>query len=219
MKFQILLLIQAIFALFDQTDYQIFEIQQELVKIDPKFNFYTALECTFDCSEKDINRQYRKKSLEYHPDKTNDPKKQQLYKLLTSISTILRNDRKRYDDHLKRGFPVWKGNEYVYQQFEPSFLFSFVFILFFSSIAQVIVAYFKYNQQKQQALLELEQWNLKTKQQKKKELIRMGLDVNDFDPVTYFHVPKPELKEVVLIQFPLKVYSWVSNYFTKNKSI
>ncbi|KAJ3220681.1 DnaJ sub C member 1 [Clydaea vesicula] len=95
---------------FEQVDYEIFDLQDELVKqLGPLANFYSALNISQDAKQTDVNRGYRKKSQELHPDKNPDAEANKLYKLLTSISAILKDKDSRavYDKHLYQGFPVW----------------------------------------------------------------------------------------------------------------
>ncbi len=77
------------------------------------------------------------------PDKNSEVGAADFAKLLTSISTILKDDEKRgkYDGHLKRGFPVWKGTGYYYKKFRPGVGTVLFFILFFVSVVQYFSAW------------------------------------------------------------------------------
>jgi hypothetical protein len=63
--------------------------------------------------------------------------------LLTSISDILKTPEKRgkYDGHLKRGFPVWKGSGYYYRKFKPGVGFVVFVIVVFISVVQYLSAW------------------------------------------------------------------------------
>ncbi|KAJ2996382.1 hypothetical protein HDV02_006593 [Globomyces sp. JEL0801] len=118
----------------------------DLRQFFPKADFYSILEVDKDASKGVINKAYRKVSLNYHPDKTSEPNAPKIYKTLTSIAAILKNQKSRalYDKHLRRGFPTWRGSGYHYNRFEPSIPFIFVLILVFVSVAQYITAWILY---------------------------------------------------------------------------
>ncbi|KAH6571175.1 hypothetical protein BASA60_007296 [Batrachochytrium salamandrivorans] len=137
---------------WDTEDHEIFDLQDALVSIDPKADFYSVLEVPRTAEQAEINKAYRKKSRTFHPDKTTDTKLHRLHTLLTSISTILKDDDKRlrYDGHLSRGFPTWRGTDYYYSRYKPGLVEVVVFILFFISVAQYIIAWIFYHRQKQE---------------------------------------------------------------------
>ncbi|KAL2915401.1 hypothetical protein HK105_205017 [Polyrhizophydium stewartii] len=146
---------------WETEDQQIFDLQETLRSIEPAGDFYSVLEVPRSASVADINRAYRKKSMLYHPDKTSDPKLRKLHTLLTSMSSILKDDemRKRYDGHLARGFPTWRGSGYYYDKYKPGLFTVVFFILFFVSVAQYIVGWIFYYREKQRIAEHVEALN------------------------------------------------------------
>ncbi|KAJ8330992.1 hypothetical protein QVD99_001202 [Batrachochytrium dendrobatidis] len=137
---------------WETEDHEIFDLQDALVGIEPKGDFYSILEIPRSAELAEINRAYRKKSLAFHPDKTKDPKLRKLHTILTSISTILKDSdlRIRYDEHLARGFPTWRGTGYYYSRYKPGIFVAIFAILFFISVAQYIIAWIFYYREKKE---------------------------------------------------------------------
>ena len=226
MKLLPLLLILKKTLAFEDDDYQIFKITDTLREvIGPKSNFYSALEVNPDADEREITKKYRKLSLAHHPDKTTSEESAKIYKALTSIVAILKNPklRTKYDKHLKKGFPRWRGTDYYYDFFEPGIGFITVFILCAISVAQYIIMWIFYYREKQQVLeknLEIENM---TMQQVKRELARIAKEGGDVP-----NYSKQELKDkkpadlLGLLSDPQKpsildltVFSMVRNIFKK----
>jgi DnaJ family protein C protein 1 len=74
-------------------------------------NFYSLLEIEQNATIGQVKKAYRKQSMVLHPDKNPGDKNEVLYKLLTSVQAVLKDHdmRERYDQFLKKGFPVWRG--------------------------------------------------------------------------------------------------------------
>jgi hypothetical protein len=124
---------------WDDTDYEIFDLNDSLQKLLGKDKtFYDFLELDSTADSKSIASAYRKTSLKYHPDKNTQDKDLEIYsKLLTSIAAILKDEegRRKYDLHLSKGFPIWRGSGYYYKKYRPG-LWSvlFIVILFISNV-------------------------------------------------------------------------------------
>lgn len=162
---------------FDEDDYQIFKITDTLREVvGPVANFYSALDVNPDAEDREITKKYRKKSLEHHPDKTSSEESAKIYKALTSIVSILKNPklRAKYDRHLKKGFPKWRGTDYYYDFFEPGIGFILVFVMGAISVAQYIVLWIFYYRQKQWISERNEETKSMTLQQVKRELARIA---------------------------------------------
>ena len=105
---------------FDDLDHQIFDLVD---KLGSEFNFYSVLDLETTATPAEIQKAYRKKALALHPDKNDTAEAAKLYKVLTQISVILKdeNSKNRYDSHLKKGFPSWRGSGYYYSKYKPGF--------------------------------------------------------------------------------------------------
>ncbi|KAI8910874.1 hypothetical protein EDD86DRAFT_246233 [Gorgonomyces haynaldii] len=67
-------------------------------------NYYKVLELPLDATEKEIRKQYRQKSLLYHPDRfPNDPQKIEMFHLITlAVDTLTDPQRRKvHDDRVK----------------------------------------------------------------------------------------------------------------------
>lgn len=140
-------------------------------------NFYSVLGVNPSASSAEINKSYRKLSLELHPDKNPDTEPQRLYTLLTSISTILKDEGKRtvYDGHLKRGFPLWKGTGYYYDRYKPGLVTVVVFIFVVVTLAQYFSIWAMYAVQKWRNNQDHSQMNNLNYTQLKKQLRKRNL--------------------------------------------
>ena len=102
-------------SVWDDIDYEIFDLNDALVKLKgPGVTFYDALEVDPNADLKTISSSYRKTSLKYHPDKNPGEDSEKMSKIITSIGKILKDSqsKSKYDDHLNKGFPVWRGSGY-----------------------------------------------------------------------------------------------------------
>jgi curved DNA-binding protein CbpA len=210
---------------FDPEDHEIFDIQDSLKSLyGDKANFYSVLGLAKDATEKAITKAYRKKSLEYHPDKNPSEEAQQFYKILTSVQATLKDPalRERYNGHLERGFPVWRGSGYYYSHFEPGLIFTFVFILATISVAQYIIQWVYYYQAKQR--LEEEKPQPLTYSQRKKQLKQEGVKLKrkefnklsqEDEPQTY-DLQTPRVLDLLLFQFPFLIVGFVRRVLSKS---
>jgi hypothetical protein len=123
---------------WDDTDYEIFDLNDSLQKLLGKGKtFYDFLELDSTADTKTIASAYRKISLKYHPDKNTQEDLEIYSKLLTSVATILKDEegRRKYDLHLTKGFPIWRGSGYYYKKYRPGlWTVLFIVILFISNV-------------------------------------------------------------------------------------
>jgi curved DNA-binding protein CbpA len=224
MRFWSLFFWLSIVIAFDPEDHEIFDIQESLKTLyGPKANFYSVLGLAKDATDKAITKAYRKKSLEYHPDKNPSEEAQKFYKILTSVQATLKDPelRERYNGHLQRGFPVWRGDGYYYSQFEPGLIFTFLFILATISVAQYIIQWVFYYQAKQR--LEEEKPQPMTFSQKKKQLKEEGVKLKrkDFNKLSQeeerpsYELPTPKVLDLFLFQFPFLIVGFLGRLFSK----
>jgi curved DNA-binding protein CbpA len=206
---------------FDELDHQIFDVVDSLAVVSD-LNFYSILDVDQTASTAQIQKAYRKKALALHPDKNDTAEAAQLYKVLTQISVVLKDDnmRNRYDAHLKKGFPSWRGSGYYYSKYKPGFLIALLFTLFFISVAQYILAWISYHDRYKAYKDSIERMDQLSYTQVKKILKRknVSLSKQEFKEqgsslVNELTLPsKPKVSDVVLLSLPRwalnKIRAW-----------
>ncbi|GAA5824214.1 hypothetical protein JCM10212_002911 [Sporobolomyces blumeae] len=126
-------------------DHELFDIVSALEGAEGKgTNFYSFLNVTKSASEKEINKAYRKRSLELHPDKNpNDKKIEDRFARLGLITNILRDaeKRQRYDFFYENGVPKWRGTGYYYSRYRPGLGSVVAGLAIFSLFVQYLFLY------------------------------------------------------------------------------
>lgn len=224
MKWILLLCLTSLCYCWDEQDYSLFDLQDELRQLHPTADFYSILGIDRTAEATEVTKAYRKVALQHHPDKTTDKQSHKLYTILTSITQVLKDDeqRLRYDGHLVRGFPRWRGTGYYYRRYQPGLFAALVIILFFISLAQYIIHWIDYYRRKEQVQESIDRINAMTFAQvrkliqkssieplKKKELknaspFQVLMDAGELDPLEYSN-PVPSLLNLVIIQLPLSI--------------
>ncbi|CCH42121.1 Chaperone protein [Wickerhamomyces ciferrii] len=146
-------------------DQEIFKIHHELQKDYPGTNFYEFFQLKQGPKSnwKEINRQFKKLSVKFHPDKVKGGSKTKKlalknYERLSVIANILKGSGKeRYDFFLKQGFPKYKNNQFLYERFKPGMIFTGVFLYLIIGIGHYVILKISTNQQKQRVETLLEQ--------------------------------------------------------------
>lgn len=76
-------------------------------------NFYDVLGVDKDASEQEIKKAYRKLSLQYHPDRNNDPEAESMFKEINAAHETLSDPAKRQQYDMEQqgggGFPFFAG--------------------------------------------------------------------------------------------------------------
>jgi curved DNA-binding protein CbpA len=140
-------LFAAFVAAWSKEDHEIFRLRDEVAKAEGNnVTFYNLLGVKPSASQDELNKAYRKKSAQLHPDKARqkfiveykknnkktgkNPSEKEVaahlkkvtasYQRLSVIAKMLRGpDRERYDHFLRNGFPAWRGSGWYYQRFRP----------------------------------------------------------------------------------------------------
>jgi len=135
-------LVTVVFA-WTKEDHEIFDIVSGLEVAEGKgTTFYSWLDVSPTATLTEINKAYRKKSMQLHPDKNPGVKGiQERFARLGVIANILRNTegRKRYDFFYKNGVPRWRGTGYYYSRFRPGLVTVLTFLVVLTSGLQYLV--------------------------------------------------------------------------------
>ncbi|KAG8798596.1 hypothetical protein FRB91_011980 [Serendipita sp. 411] len=129
-------------AAWSKEDYEIFDLVTAVENSEGKdTTFYSWLGVPEKASSIEIQKAYRKKSLELHPDKNYGvPGANERYARLGVVAQILRSEgRERYDFWMKRGVPKWRGTGYYYSRFRPGLGTVLVFLTLLTSSLQHLV--------------------------------------------------------------------------------
>ncbi|TFK55945.1 DnaJ-domain-containing protein [Heliocybe sulcata] len=137
-----LLALLSVALAWTKEDHEIFDLTAQIEAAEGKdTNFYSWLEVPSTASIAEINKAYRKKSLQLHPDKNPGVKGiQERFARLGVVAAILRSSegRERYDFFYKNGFPRWKGTGYYYARFRPGLITVLGFLIVLTSGLQYV---------------------------------------------------------------------------------
>jgi DnaJ homolog subfamily C member 1 len=214
MNFAILFCVLTKILAWSPLDITIFDLQQSLRShFGSSSNFYTTLQVDRQASDKEIIKAYRKVSLLYHPDKNPDENAKEIYKLLTSIQSLLKDSKSRkvYDKHLLKGFPTFRAGGYFYEKWEPGLVSSLLFVMGVVSIAQYVTNWIFYYQARSKARVEqgeVKEVPFKTKAQRKKEEKKGIVEVQDQEQVQE-ELKVPSVLDVVIFKIPMVVVDWI----------
>ncbi|KAH7921821.1 DnaJ-domain-containing protein [Leucogyrophana mollusca] len=129
-------------------DHEIFDLVSALEGAEGKgTTFYSWLDIPSSATLAQINKAYRKKSIQLHPDKNPGVKGiHDRFARLGVITAILRSTegRKRYDFFYKNGVPKWRGTGYYYARFRPGLGTVLVFLTILTSSLQYLVQRLNY---------------------------------------------------------------------------
>lgn len=220
-------------------DQEIFKVNYELQQDYPGTNFYEFLKLPNGVKSnlKEINKQFRKLSVKYHPDKVKGGKAkkkaaQRNYERLSVIANILKSSTKdRYDFFLKNGFPKYKNNRFLYDRFRPGLIFVFGFLFVVIGVGHYVSLKISASQNRKrvQALIDqiksfadrqstngvlTEQRKIKLEGFEQPFLVRIdGVfiineeDENSLTRVTTDDIKEPKLKNSLLVTFPVWIWN------------
>ncbi|KIO12720.1 hypothetical protein M404DRAFT_690502 [Pisolithus tinctorius Marx 270] len=130
-------------------DYEIFDLVSDLEASEGKgTTFYSWLEVSPTAPLAQINKAYRKKSIELHPDKNPGVRGvHERFARLGVIVNILRSPegRARYDFFCKNGVPKWRGTGYYYTRFRPGLGTVLIFLTLLTTGLQYLVQMVNYS--------------------------------------------------------------------------
>ncbi|KAI6047397.1 DnaJ domain-containing protein [Pisolithus marmoratus] len=132
-----------------EEDYEIFDLVSDLEASEGKgTTFYSWLEVPPAAPLAQINKAYRKKSIELHPDKNPGVRGvHERFARLGVIVNILRSpeSRARYDFFYKNGVPKWRGTGYYYTRFRPGLGTVLIFLTLLTTGLQYLVQMVNYS--------------------------------------------------------------------------
>ncbi|WVW79266.1 hypothetical protein I302_101233 [Kwoniella bestiolae CBS 10118] len=143
----VLALVASVFA-WTKEDYEIFDLVSALEAAEGKgIDFYKHVGVDSSATTAEINKAYRKKSLELHPDKNPGVKNiQERFARLGIIAQILRSPegRERYNFFYKNGVPKWRGTGYYYSRYRPTLSHTLIFLVLLTSAFHYLVLNLNY---------------------------------------------------------------------------
>ncbi|KAH7887670.1 DnaJ-domain-containing protein [Phlebopus sp. FC_14] len=141
-------LLATVVLAWTKEDHEIFDLVGALEAAEGKgTTFYSWLDVAPSASLAEINKAYRKKSMQLHPDKNPGVKGiQERFSRLGVIANILRSPerRERYDFFYKNGVPKWRGTGYYYTRFRPGLGTVLVFLTILTTGLQYVVQTINY---------------------------------------------------------------------------
>ncbi|KAJ8587437.1 DnaJ-domain-containing protein [Rhizopogon salebrosus TDB-379] len=133
---------------WSKEDYEIFDLVTALEAAEGKgTDFYSWLDVPSTATPAQINKAYRKKSLQLHPDKNPGVKGiHERFARLGVVASILKSPegRKRYDFFYSNGVPKWRGTGYYYSRFRPGLGTVLIFLTILTSGLQYLVQSMNY---------------------------------------------------------------------------
>jgi len=133
---------------WSKEDYEIFDLVTALEAAEGKgTDFYSWLDVPSTATPAQINKAYRKKSLQLHPDKNPGVKGiHERFARLGVVASILKSPegRKRYDFFYSNGVPKWRGTGYYYSRFRPGLGTVLTFLTVLTSGLQYLVQSINY---------------------------------------------------------------------------
>lgn len=98
---------------FETWELDLFDVVEEV-----NGNFYQIFELEPDCTSGELKKKYRKLSLQWHPDRNQEPEAEQMFRNTVSIYDVLKDPklRKRYDEVLETGLPNWRSGSYYFRR-------------------------------------------------------------------------------------------------------
>ncbi len=219
-------------------DQEILKVNHELQQDYPGSSFYEfmKLDKGSKSSLKEINKQFRKLSVKFHPDKVKGKQNKKLaqrnFERLSLIANILKSSTKdRYDFFLTNGFPKYKNNRFLYDRFRPGLIFVVVFLFLLIGVAHFIILKISASQDRRRVLNLIDQiksfanrqssGGVLTEQRKvkidgidKSFLVRIdGVflideeDENNLQRVSADDIKEPRLKDSILIRLPVFIWN------------
>ncbi|KAJ3272723.1 hypothetical protein HK104_004417 [Borealophlyctis nickersoniae] len=165
---------------WEQEDYDIFDLNDALTsQAGEQHNFYSIFNVDPKATPAQISKAYRKTSVQLHPDKNpDDPNAEKLYSTLTAIATLLKDPvaRERYDGHLARGIPRWRGAGYFYNRYSPGVPMVLFLVIVAISFVQYVTAWINYFGVRARVDEAKASVNNLTYNQVKKQLKKMGVE-------------------------------------------
>lgn len=144
-----ILLTGIIAANWSPEDYEIFNLKDRIendLGVGTTFYSWLGLSRGTKSTLEEINKAYRKKSRQIHPDKFHSAKAkfkkqaEERFQRLSLVGNILRDQslKRRYDYFLDKGFPKWRGTGYYYTRFRPGMIMTMIFLYILVGIFHIV---------------------------------------------------------------------------------
>ncbi|XP_014671352.1 PREDICTED: uncharacterized protein F54F2.9-like [Priapulus caudatus] len=174
------------------TEYiQLLDLVEEI-----KDNFYDVLGVDQTISIPELKRAYRKLTLIWHPDKNKDENAEEMFRKITSVHEILKNEktRQQYDDILKNGLPNWRQPVYYYRKARKLGLLEIAILLVaIITVGQYIVAWAAYWERK----FELQEALMTRRQRTNKK--KMHAEIDEVLEMEMKFIPRPSLWNLLVV--------------------
>lgn len=98
---------------WESYELDLFDLVEE---VGENFYDYFGISSEFDSNE--LRKAYRKLSLMWHPDKSDDPDAEKKFRIIASINDVLKDEQKRerYNQVLEFGLPDWRQPIYYFRR-------------------------------------------------------------------------------------------------------
>ncbi|CAF1082727.1 unnamed protein product [Didymodactylos carnosus] len=196
---------------WESYELDLFDLVEEL---NTNFYQFIGVEPTSEVS--DIKRAYRKLSLQWHPDKSNEADAEIKFRHLVSVYEVLKDDikRKRYDRILTEGLPKWNTPVYYYRRVRKLHVWEmFLLLSVILTIGHYFVLwaiYFEKRLTMDERLVDmrkrLEKKMKKTTKQKDINQDMIDEELSKMVPI----LPKPVWRDILPVQF-------IKYFFIQNK--
>lgn len=186
---------------FETWELDLFDIVEEV-----NANFYEVFELKPDCTAKELKKTFRKLSLQWHPDRNQDPGAEKMFRNVVMINDVLKDPklRKRYDEVLETGLPNWRSASFYFRRARKlSSLELFVTLSLIISIGHYFVMWAQHFERR--LTLEDQMSDVKKKlekKQKKKNYRGSELDEIDNELQAYYDkMETPKLTDTLPYRF------------------
>ena len=117
----------------NEIDYEIWDLMDQAVEyFGAGKTWYELFDVTETVPSQEIQKKYRRMSLQYHPDKNPGKEAEKKFQTLAGMAKILKEAKTRaqYDYWLSNGIPYWRGRGYYFRKSENLSILQTILVLF-----------------------------------------------------------------------------------------